>query len=138
MKWKSIAISKKSKQINIFDTSEEVTRKKDRINLMYDWISLPRVFEDNSYLIYLPFCKTIIFHERKRLEPSSHAIWAAFTSCAHYSHITASWNHFFEIKRVIVLGLIQLHLYFGRVEQISKSLALSCEITLFISHDFVI
>ena len=32
MKWKSIAISKKSKQINIFDTSEEVTRKKDRIN----------------------------------------------------------------------------------------------------------
>ena len=36
MKWKSIAISKKSKQIIIFDTSEEVTRKKDRINLMYD------------------------------------------------------------------------------------------------------
>ena len=38
MKGKSIAIFnyKKSKQIISFDTSEEVTRKKDCINLMYD------------------------------------------------------------------------------------------------------
>ena len=51
---------------------------------MYYEISLPRVFEDNFYLIYLPFCKTVLFFERNHLEPSSHANWAAFTIRAHY------------------------------------------------------